>query len=85
MLEIHTRQEFVENVNRVNELAATSVGFVWRWEEDPAMPPERIDGDPLIVINFSVWESIPHLKDFVFKGLHGTFFKRRAKWFEQLG
>ena len=70
-------QEFFDNLDRINRLAETADGFVWRFEGDyPA--------DPMLVFNISVWESIEQLTEFVYRTAHVEFFRQRRNWFTPL-
>jgi hypothetical protein len=77
-------REFVENVDRLNNLADTLPGFVWRLKDESGHAMNMtVYGDPAILPNLTVWESAEALERFVFKTLHGRFFQRRETWFEQ--
>jgi hypothetical protein len=77
-------REFVENVDRLNKLADTLPGFVWRLKDESGHAMNMtVYGDPAILPNLTVWESAEALERFVFKTLHGRFFQRRETWFEQ--
>ena len=77
--------DFVANLNPINELADTSPGFVWRFqtEEGDATAIRPYDDDR-IIINFSVWEDLDPLRDFVYRSGHNHLMKRRREWFERL-
>jgi hypothetical protein len=77
--------EFVENLARINALAESSPGFVWRLQDDSgnATSIEAYD-DPDIIINMSVWESVDALKAYVYKTDHSDFLRRRHEWFERM-
>ncbi|MEV3985337.1 DUF3291 domain-containing protein [Nonomuraea sp. NPDC049758] len=75
--------EFTDLLEPLNQVAEDAPGFVWR-------PYTLVDGDidfwpygPDVVINYSVWESLEQLRDFVYRGRHREVFKRRAEWFTQ--
>ncbi len=75
-------RDFVDNLDRINELAEKSPGFVWRMqtEEGNAMSVEAFD-DPQIITNMSVWEDVESLKLYVYKSDHLEFVRRRKEWF----
>lgn len=79
-------KEFVDNLDRVNTLAETSEGFVWRLQDDnndaTSFNPYE---DEQVIINVSVWETIESLGNFVFKTYHTDFLKRRKEWFQSYG
>jgi hypothetical protein len=74
---------FVELLAPVNAIAEASKGFVWR-DQTPAgdNTAVRIDDDPMLIVNFSVWESPADLEAFVYQGLHKSTLSRRKEWFE---
>ena len=78
-------KDFVDGTEIVNRIAASSPGFVWKYETAPGgAVPEVIDDDPLIVVNMTVWESVEDLKHFVWNTIHKRFYQRRAEWFSAL-
>jgi len=63
--------DFADNLDKVNSIADSSPGFVWRLEtEEGDATSLRVFEDNLILVNMSVWESIEDLKDFVYKSFH---------------
>jgi len=64
--------EFFENVPRINELAESSEGFIWRFDGDY---PE-----PMVAFNMSVWESIELLSQFVYRSAHVGVLRRKEEW-----
>jgi hypothetical protein len=78
--------EFVRNLERVNALADKLPGFVWRLQDDGGNATSiRIADDAQMIVNLSVWETPQALETFVFRTVHGHFYKRRAEWFELMG
>lgn len=77
-------KEFVDNLDRINELAEQSYGFVWRLKDETGNATGiSVFNDPLIIVNMSVWESIPHLKSFVYDSNHKEIMRKRRNWFEK--
>ncbi len=81
--------EFVDNVERVNGIAARSPGFVWRisdeeMEQAPNNPHLVFAENPRNAVTVSVWETAEDLKNFVLRTVHGKFLKRREEWFEAI-
>jgi len=72
---------FVDLIAPINALAEASSGFVWRLRD----PNATLGGDPLILVNLSVWESIDALKDFTYRGGHIAPFRARSMWFAPYG
>ena len=75
---------FVNNLEQINQLAENSPGFVWRLQSDAGNATD-IDafGNPLIIINMSVWKSLEDLKNFVFDSHHMNIMQKRRHWFEK--
>jgi len=77
--------EFMDNLDRINALGEASPGFVWRLKDDSGNATAiRGFEDPTIMPNFTVWESIESLKDYVFKTDHATFLRKRREWFQPM-
>ena len=73
--------DFVANLDRINTLAETSEGFIWRYIEE-----RDFDGVPVFnpdthLVNMSVWASMEALFQFTYKTDHVEIFKRRKEWF----
>ncbi len=77
--------DFVNNLDRINELADLSEGFVWRLQGDgnDATSLRPFDDD-FIIVNMSVWDNLGSLKNYVYKSVHTDIFRRRAGWFEKV-
>lgn len=78
-------EDFVANLDRINEIAENSPGFVWRLkdENDNATSISIFD-DEYIIVNMSVWESKKALFDFTYGPAHVKIFKRRKEWFHKM-
>ena len=76
--------EFVANLDRINELADTSPGFVWRLqtEEGDATAVHPLGDDTLV--NMSVWKDIASLRNFAYKSAHTEVMRRRGEWFKRM-
>jgi hypothetical protein len=75
--------DFVADLHRVNELGDRTPGFVWRHQaEDGTSTSVRVRGDPLILVNFTVWESAEALFEFTYRSDHADVYRRRREWFE---
>jgi Domain of unknown function (DUF3291) len=80
---------FKDNLDRINALADSSEGFVWRLVGDgegsnDATSLRPFDDDSTLLINMSVWTDLEGLKNYVYKSVHTDFLKRRAEWFEKM-
>jgi heme-degrading monooxygenase HmoA len=77
--------EFVDNLTRVNEAGKRMPGFVWILENDEGTATNfRVDDDPQMLVNLTVWESADHLRRFVFGPVHKYFYDRRHLWLDAL-
>jgi hypothetical protein len=69
-LESPRMADFVANLDRINALAESSPGFVWRFKtEDGNATALRPLGDDTLV-NFSVWRDVESLNKYVYKSAH---------------
>lgn len=75
-------KDFVDNIDRINQLAEGSPGFVWRLkdEEDNALSINPFPDNSLL-INVSVWEDVTSLQQYVYKSMHVEIMKRKREWF----
>ena len=77
--------DFMQNLNRINELGKASAGFVWILETEAGNATDiHAFDDPAILINLTVWESIESLRDFAYRTEHVDYLRRRQEWFEPL-
>jgi hypothetical protein len=75
---------FVAALAPVNALADAAPGFVWRLQtEDGDATAVRIDDDPRVIVNLSVWASLEALWAFVYGSAHVGVMQRRRGWFER--
>jgi hypothetical protein len=72
---------FVDLIAPINALAEASPGFVWRLRD----PNATLAGDPTILVNLSVWDSVEALKEFTYRSGHIAPFRARTMWFEPYG
>jgi Domain of unknown function (DUF3291) len=79
-------KEFVDNLDKVNAVAESSPGFVWRLKDEnnnaTSLNPYN---DEQVIINISVWENIETLERFMYKTFHSEFLRRRKEWFQKFG
>lgn len=84
-LESAEMAEFMDNLDRINSIGDNSPGAVWRYEDESgAATDTRVFEDPNLLINYTIWESVESLKDYVYTGDHLDFFKRRSLWFQDV-
>lgn len=83
-LESPLMADFVANLERINGLAESAPGFVWRLQgEDGDATDIRPLGD-MVLINMSVWQDLESLRQFVFGPAHLEIMRRRREWFERM-
>jgi heme-degrading monooxygenase HmoA len=76
---------FFDRVAAVNAIADRSPGFLWRLaEEQPGDTTLEVFGDPRLVTNMTVWESLEALENFVHRTAHAKVMARREDWFAPL-
>lgn len=76
--------EFADALDKINKVAETSPGFVWRLKTSSGNATDiRAYSDPKMLVNISVWRSVQQLQVYVYQSLHRDFFVRRRKWFEK--
>lgn len=77
--------DFKNNLDRINELAEGSDGFVWRLtgEGNDATDLVAFD-DPAVITNMSTWRDMDALGAYVYRSDHRTIMRRRAEWFSKM-
>jgi len=78
--------EFIANLDRVNALAESAPGFVWRLvgEGNNAMDIQAFD-NPNTMTNMSVWRDLDDLANFVYRSEeYRQSMLRRREWFERM-
>ncbi|WP_190809848.1 DUF3291 domain-containing protein [Flagellimonas sp. S3867] len=79
-------KEFVDNLDKVNQLAENSEGFVWRLKDESNNAASfNPFNDEQVIINISVWKNITSLENFIYQTFHTEFLKRRKEWFNKYG
>jgi hypothetical protein len=75
---------FVARLDEINALADRSPGFVWRLQTEAGNATYiRPYEDDRIIFNLSVWESVEHLKEFIYRSAHAELMRGRNQWFEK--
>jgi len=76
--------DFVANLDRVNALAESSPGFVWRLqtEEGDATAVRPLGDD--VLVNMSVWRDVESLNQYVYGSAHVEIMRRRKEWFQRM-
>lgn len=76
--------DFVDNLDRINALADSAPGFVWRLQSENGNSTEFRPYDDETLINMSVWEDLESLHHYVYRSAHVEIMKRRKEWFERI-
>ena len=76
---------FVARLDEIHDLADNAEGFIWRWESE-TIDSSVVDvfGDPLLLVNLTLWESVETLKHFVYKTIHVELIRDREAWFSKM-
>lgn len=77
-------KDFVDNLDRINALAESSPGFVWRLtgEGNDATSLRPFGED--VIVNMSVWRDADALRQYVYQSPHTAIMKRRREWFARM-
>jgi Domain of unknown function (DUF3291) len=76
-------QPFFDALDRVNALADSSPGFVWRLQSESGNATDILTtSDPLFLVNMSVWSDADALFNFVYRSAHTSVMAQRRQYFE---
>ena len=76
---------FKNNLEKINALAESSPGFVWRLKDENNNATDiKVFEDEFLLINMSVWENKDALFNYVYKSDHTSFLAKKKQWFEKL-
>ena len=74
--------DFMNNLDRINGLAESAPGFVWRLQADDGNATSlRPLGDETMV-NMSVWKDVASLNAYVYRSAHVEIMRRRKEFFK---
>ena len=76
--------DFVNNLDRINALADSAPGFVWRLQDEDGNATALRPFDANTLVNMSVWQDLQSLKAYVYASAHMDFVRRRREWFERV-
>jgi Domain of unknown function (DUF3291) len=77
--------EFMNNLDRINALAESSPGFIWRLIGDGNNATSlRPFDDDMIIVNMSVWKTVEDLQQYVYHSAHAGFIRKRKEWFSRM-
>ena len=83
-LESPAMADFVANLDRINELAESSPGFVWRLKTDDGNATALRPLGEETLINVSVWKDVASLNKYVYQSAHVEIMRRRKEWFQRM-
>jgi len=83
-LESPTMADFVANLDRINALAESSPGFVWRLKSDEGDATAFRPLGEETLVNVSVWRDVESLNRYVYQSAHVEIMRRRKEWFERM-
>lgn len=76
---------FVEQLAPINALADGTPGFLWRLQSEGGDATAlRPFPDDMMIVNFSVWESIDALFQYTYYSNHAKVLRERKTWFEHM-
>jgi len=78
-------KDFVDNLDRINALAESSEGFIWRLKGDGNDATSLRPLGDNVIVNMSVWRDVAALKNYVYSTPHTAIMKRRREWFTRMG
>jgi len=76
--------DFVANLDRINQLAERSPGYVWRLQTDDGDATALRPFGDSVLVNLSVWCDLETLKAFVYDSDHVAIMRRRREWFDRM-
>lgn len=76
--------DFMASLERINQLAEASEGFVWRLQSEAGDATGFTILDTSTIPNLTVWESMETLHAFVYRSAHVDVMRHRRKWFEKM-
>jgi hypothetical protein len=83
-LESPVMADFVANLDRINELAEQSPGFVWRLKGEGNDATSLRPLGENVIVNMSVWSGIESLNAYVYRSAHTEIMRRRREWFDRM-
>lgn len=74
--------DFFANLDRINQLADSAPGFIWRLQDESGSATDFRPYDDDVLVNMSVWRDIESLRNYVYRSAHVEIMRRRKEWFE---
>jgi len=76
--------DFIANLDRINALAESSPGFIWRLQTEEGNATALRPLGEQTLVNISVWRDVESLNAYVYKSAHVEVMRRRKEWFERM-
>lgn len=76
--------DFVHNLDRINALAESAPGFIWRLQNEGGNATSLRPFDADTLVNMSVWQDLQSLRAYVYASAHMDFVRRRQEWFQRV-
>ena len=76
--------DFVNNLDKINAIADSFDGFIWRLKDEDKDEATLIFKDDTLIINMSVWENLESLFNYTYNSGHIEVFKRKKEWFSKM-
>ena len=76
--------DFVASLDRINAIAESSPGFVWRLQTDEGDATALRPLGENTLVNMSVWRDVDALNQYVYKSAHVEIMRRRKEWFDRM-
>ncbi len=77
-------QDFVNNLDKINAIADSADGFIWRMQDEDKELGAIVFQDDTLLINMSVWENLESLFKYTYNSGHIEVFKRKKEWFSKM-
>ena len=77
-------KDFVDNLDRINALAESSGGFIWRLKGDGNDATSLRPLGDNVIVNMSVWKDAETLRNYVYNTAHVEILKRKREWFSRM-
>lgn len=75
--------QFFDNLDRISAIAESFEGFIWRLVDEDGADATGIavGGDPLSLLNMSVWRDVASLSAYVYRTDHAQIMRERLQFF----
>ena len=83
--ESETMRGFYDRIDEIHDLAEKAPGYIWRYDDEEGDDiAERVFGNPLMLVNLTLWDDIDSLRHFVYKTTHKELIQGRSNWFNKM-